>query len=92
MNANVCRLHVHCPNRAVPEPRNADWVLATTDYGAPFVAAVGKDNVYATQVGACPTGSPHTAVSGAALHLAAACQPHGLAKGNWHEKLLPAGT
>ncbi|KAF5839125.1 hypothetical protein DUNSADRAFT_1523 [Dunaliella salina] len=35
--------------RAVPEPRNADWVLATTDYGDPFVAAVGKGNIYATQ-------------------------------------------
>eukprot|EP00983_Pelagomonas_calceolata_P111908 1159831-Pelagomonas_calceolata.AAC.11 len=36
--------------RAVPEPRNADWVLATTNYGDPFVAAVGKGNVYATQL------------------------------------------
>jgi imidazoleglycerol phosphate synthase glutamine amidotransferase subunit HisH len=34
----------------MPEPRNTDWVLATTDYGSPFVAAVGKGNIYATQV------------------------------------------
>ena len=39
--------------RAVPEPRNADWVLATTDYGSPFIAAVGKGNIYATQVPFC---------------------------------------
>lgn len=39
--------------RAVPEARNKDWVLATTDYGSPFVAAVGRGNVFATQVRAC---------------------------------------
>ena len=28
--------------RAVPEPANADWVLATTDYGGEFVSALKR--------------------------------------------------
>ena len=35
--------------RAVPEAANADWVLAETDYGAPFVSAVGRGRVAAVQ-------------------------------------------
>lgn len=34
---------------ATPAPENADWVLATSDYGGEFVAAVQKGNVCATQ-------------------------------------------
>ncbi|MCO5761950.1 MAG: imidazole glycerol phosphate synthase subunit HisF [Chromatiaceae bacterium] len=35
--------------RAVAEPANAEWVLAETDYGAPFVSAVGRGQVLAVQ-------------------------------------------
>ena len=35
--------------RAVPDDANGEWVLATSTYGAPFVAAVGKGGVVATQ-------------------------------------------
>ena len=35
--------------RAVPEAANADWVLAETDYGTPFVSAVGRGRVAAVQ-------------------------------------------
>ncbi len=35
--------------RAVPGPENADWVLATTDYGDPFVSAVQRGRVAAVQ-------------------------------------------
>jgi imidazole glycerol-phosphate synthase len=35
--------------RAEPSPSNADWVAATSDYGGPFVAAVRKGDVCATQ-------------------------------------------
>jgi glutamine amidotransferase/cyclase len=35
--------------RAVPGPENADWVLAMTDYGAPFVSAVSRGRVAAVQ-------------------------------------------
>ncbi len=35
--------------RAVPEVVNADWVLAETDYGAPFASAVGRGRVAAVQ-------------------------------------------
>ena len=36
--------------RATPTPLNASWVAATTDYaGAPFVAAVQHESVFATQ-------------------------------------------
>nr|VFJ58245.1 MAG: glutamine amidotransferase / cyclase [Candidatus Kentron sp. FW] len=35
--------------RAVPEPANRDWILATTDYGSPFVSAVQRGNVAAVQ-------------------------------------------
>lgn len=35
--------------RAVPQPENSDWVLATGGYGEDFVAAVNKGNVYASQ-------------------------------------------
>ena len=35
--------------RAVPEPANSDWVLATSRYGEDFVAAVRSGNVHATQ-------------------------------------------
>ena len=35
--------------RAVPEAANADWVLAETDYGMPFVSAVGRGRVAAVQ-------------------------------------------
>ena len=28
--------------RAVPEPANADWVLATTEYGGEFVSALKR--------------------------------------------------
>ncbi len=35
--------------RAVPGPENADWVLATTDYGAPFVSALSRGRVAAVQ-------------------------------------------
>ena len=34
---------------AAPTPANADWVLATADYGGEFVAAVQRGNVCATQ-------------------------------------------
>ena len=36
---------------ATPTPANADWVLATAEYGGEFVAAVQRGNVCATQVG-----------------------------------------
>ena len=35
--------------RAVPGPESADWVLATTDYGDPFVSAVQRGRVAAVQ-------------------------------------------
>ena len=35
--------------RVTPTPANRDWVLATTDYGGAFAAAVGKGQVVATQ-------------------------------------------
>ncbi len=35
--------------RAVPEAANADWQLALTDYGRPFLAAVGRGAVAAVQ-------------------------------------------
>jgi glutamine amidotransferase/cyclase len=35
--------------RAVAEPASRDWVLATTDYGSPFVSAVQKGRVCAVQ-------------------------------------------
>jgi glutamine amidotransferase/cyclase len=35
--------------RAVPAPESADWVLATTDYGDPFVSAVQRGRVAAVQ-------------------------------------------
>jgi hypothetical protein len=40
-----------CTHRATPSAQNQDWVLATCQYGDPFVAAVGKGNTYACQVG-----------------------------------------
>lgn len=41
-----------------PCPQNAEWVLATSDYGGEFVAAVQRGNVCATQVRlAAGTGS-----------------------------------
>jgi len=43
------RLYFVHSYRATPSPENKDWVLATCDYGEPFVAAVGKGNVYACQ-------------------------------------------
>ncbi|GMH44773.1 hypothetical protein BSKO_12725 [Bryopsis sp. KO-2023] len=35
--------------RAIPDAKNEDWVLATSNYGGEFVAAVGKGNMYASQ-------------------------------------------
>ena len=35
--------------RAMPGPENADWVLATTDYGEEFVSGVERGNVAAFQ-------------------------------------------
>jgi glutamine amidotransferase/cyclase len=35
--------------RALQEPANADWVLATTDYGGAFVSAVQRGDVAAVQ-------------------------------------------
>jgi imidazole glycerol-phosphate synthase len=35
--------------RAIPRPENADWILATTDYGKPFVSAVQRGRVAAVQ-------------------------------------------
>nr|VFK57909.1 MAG: glutamine amidotransferase / cyclase [Candidatus Kentron sp. UNK]VFK69722.1 MAG: glutamine amidotransferase / cyclase [Candidatus Kentron sp. UNK] len=35
--------------RAIPEPANEDWILATTDYGSRFVSAVQRGNVAAVQ-------------------------------------------
>ena len=35
--------------RALPEPANADWVLALTDYGGEFVSAVQKGRIAAAQ-------------------------------------------
>jgi len=35
--------------RAVPEEENSDWVLTTTDYGAPFISGVQKGQVAAFQ-------------------------------------------
>lgn len=35
--------------RAVASAANEEWVLATADYGEPFVAAVQRGNVAATQ-------------------------------------------
>ena len=35
--------------RAVPGPESADWLLATTDYGDPFVSAVQRGRVAAVQ-------------------------------------------
>ena len=35
--------------RATPSERNADWVLATSDYGGEFVGVVNRGAVYATQ-------------------------------------------
>lgn len=39
------------PHPHPPTPQNAEWVLATSDYGGEFVAAVQRGNVCATQVG-----------------------------------------
>ena len=35
--------------RATPSEQNADWVLATSDYGGEFVGVVHRGDVYATQ-------------------------------------------
>ena len=35
--------------RATPDASNAEWVAATSDYGAPFVAAVARGGVCGTQ-------------------------------------------
>ena len=35
--------------RVASAPETAEWELMLTDYGSPFVAAVGKSNVLATQ-------------------------------------------
>ncbi|MFD2110523.1 imidazole glycerol phosphate synthase subunit HisF [Thiorhodococcus fuscus] len=35
--------------RAEPSPENADWRLATTDYGAPFLSAVQRGQIAAVQ-------------------------------------------
>ncbi len=35
--------------RATPSDQNADWVLATSDYGGEFVGVVNRGDVYATQ-------------------------------------------
>ena len=35
--------------RATPSEQNADWVLATSDYGGEFVGVVNRGAVYATQ-------------------------------------------
>ncbi len=35
--------------RATPSEHNADWVLATSDYGGEFVGVVNRGDVYATQ-------------------------------------------
>lgn len=35
--------------RAMPSAANEEWLLATADYGEPFVAAVQRGNVCATQ-------------------------------------------
>ncbi|PNH00785.1 Imidazole glycerol phosphate synthase hisHF, chloroplastic, partial [Tetrabaena socialis] len=35
--------------RATPSPANSDWVLATTEYGGQFVAAVNRGSVSAVQ-------------------------------------------
>lgn len=43
------RLYFVHSYRATPQPENRDWVLATTDYGGPFVSAVQRGNVCATQ-------------------------------------------
>nr|VFJ63814.1 MAG: glutamine amidotransferase / cyclase [Candidatus Kentron sp. FM]VFJ65049.1 MAG: glutamine amidotransferase / cyclase [Candidatus Kentron sp. FM]VFK17904.1 MAG: glutamine amidotransferase / cyclase [Candidatus Kentron sp. FM] len=43
------RLYFVHSYRAIPEPENRDWVLATTDYGSRFVSAVQRGNVAAVQ-------------------------------------------
>eukprot|EP00740_Mantoniella_antarctica_P004778 CAMPEP_0181357680 /NCGR_PEP_ID=MMETSP1106-20121128/5097_1 /TAXON_ID=81844 /ORGANISM="Mantoniella antarctica, Strain SL-175" /LENGTH=594 /DNA_ID=CAMNT_0023470573 /DNA_START=74 /DNA_END=1858 /DNA_ORIENTATION=- len=43
------RLYFVHSYRAVPEPANEDWVLATCDYGGEFIAAVQKGDVMACQ-------------------------------------------
>ena len=42
--------------RAVPQPANADWVLATSDYGGEFVSALkrGEARARAPDLKACP--------------------------------------
>ncbi|KAL6756741.1 hypothetical protein V8C86DRAFT_2643894 [Haematococcus lacustris] len=48
--------------RAVPSPANQDWLLATCDYGKPFVAVVGQANAYASQFHPEKSGSAGLAI------------------------------
>nr|VFJ97589.1 MAG: glutamine amidotransferase / cyclase [Candidatus Kentron sp. LFY] len=48
--------------RALPEPANQDWVLATTDYGSRFVSAVQRGNVAAVQFHPEKSGAPGLAI------------------------------
>nr|VFK80517.1 MAG: glutamine amidotransferase / cyclase [Candidatus Kentron sp. SD] len=48
--------------RALPEAANRDWVLATTDYGSPFVSAVQRGNVAAVQFHPEKSGAPGLAI------------------------------
>lgn len=49
INCFVFVLHLIRPCRAVPSEANADWVLATSNYGEDFVAAVCNGSAMATQ-------------------------------------------
>ncbi|PRW58480.1 imidazole glycerol phosphate synthase chloroplastic [Chlorella sorokiniana] len=75
---------------ATPSPENAEWVLATSDYGGEFVAAVQRGNVCATQFHPEKSGAagldilrsfldPQFAAAGAA-QAAPSSRPRGLAK------------
>lgn len=57
--------------RVVPSESNAEWVAATTDYGGPFVSAVQKGNVCATQFHPEKSGAAGIAVLASFLTMAA---------------------
>lgn len=69
--------------RATPSPANAEWVLATSNYGNEFVAAIEKGAVCAAQFHPEKSGAAGLDILGAFLDPAAAAkQPAPAAHGN----------
>ncbi|GIL88028.1 hypothetical protein Vretifemale_16076 [Volvox reticuliferus] len=54
--------------RATPSPANADWVLATTQYGGEFVSAVNRGSVSAVQFHPEKSGSTGLDILAGFLH------------------------